>query len=682
VKFALHSTLIGAGVVALLTACGSGYGDGAWRGDVSYEPPDSGGSQVDCPLVDTTAGLTLKICNLPANTVLNVALEHPSDVGANTTTQVRGSGDTTTNLPLGALQAGDTLKLTDVWVDAPQKYLVTCSFTRLGDYATLDEDGRLHLTTNIESAVQTVLCGRTYLMAQWKKYERIPEASSLNYIQESSYLRINADTATAAWLKSDQGEVLYAGSSTNIGGIPAAYAGGRVLLPIYGQNDSKNSNDPVQLGIVATSSSYPDTQQLIVKHPGGTERSVLDLDNRLWETGALLWDGRNPREMFSLGNLEKFYFITYRVENSVNILDYWQTDGTSGGTQSGGLLASLYSQHVGVDGSRPTVTRQGDALYIRSVSGTQPKVYAIRRMNVLTGDTTELLSATTNFNFMAELGNKVLFWTGGVGSPRSDREIAVVDLADQSITTLMTMRGTGTFTLLTAPFGGEIYFTTNQFVNELWKTDGTIAGTHLVKDLRTYTNQNTQITHMAATSKFLFLAARMGSQNNVAIQGLWKSDGTEEGTQLVVEPAVLMPNAGAGRGNYVNGLYVVGERVVFGDDGRGRTLLFNHLWSSDGTAEGTVRLFPDAEVSAVHAANQCPIDCGLRTVNFGNRVGDGVYPLPGNHHLVIRAHNVLPEGGGDKRYFHYWLTDGTPEGSVPLLNESGERFQVQLDRVV
>jgi len=676
VKFTLNKALIGAGLAAVLAACGDGAGDGAWRGDVSYEPPGPGGGrQVDCPLTDTPTGLTLKICNLPANTVLHVAHARPSEIVTNTAS-VRGSGEATTNLPLGALQAGDTLQLAEIRVDAPQRYLVTCTFSSPGDYATLREDGSLQLTTNVESAAQTVLCGRTYLLAQWRKYERIPTTTPIKYVQETGYLRINVDTATGAWLKDSQGGTLHAGDSLNVGGIPFAYANGRVLLPIYESESSSTASVP-QLGVVVTNGLAADTHPLMIKQPNNTEQAIVGTNRN-----AILWNSRTPSEAFSLGNPEKFYFTTSQLENGVRTYYDWQTDGTSAGTQAGGMLATLYSQYVGVNGSRPTVTQQGDALYIQTVSSVLPNgrvaTYAIHRMDILSGETTELLSATRNFTFVAEIGNKVMFRTGGLGSPPSDRELSVIDLADKSITTLVTRSGRGTFTFRATLFNGEVYFTMTGSLHELWKTDGTLAGTQLVKDFKQETGYATPAIHrMTATSKLMFLSVLMNRGNGVTTQGLWKSDGTTEGTQLVDDPSTLMPNPNTGNNTSLGNLYAVGDRVVFRDDGKGG-IRVSHLWSSDGTAEGTVRLFPDAEVSAVHAANQCPIDCRLSASVIGTPV-DGIMPLPGNHHLLIRAYNKLPESDGDTRYVHYWLTDGTPEGSVPLLNESGERFQLQLD---
>ena len=114
---------------------------------------------------------------------------------------------------------------------------------------------------------------------------------------------------------------------------------------------------------------------------------------------------------------------------------------------------------------------------------------------------------------------------------------------------------------------------------ELWRSDGTIAGTRMVKDIRpgpggSYSDSSypNELTDVHGT---LFFAANDGAHR----RELWRSDGTRSGTRMVRD---IKPGA---RDSYPNDLTAVHRHVYFAaDDGRhGRY----ELWRSDGTRAGT-----------------------------------------------------------------------------------------------
>jgi ELWxxDGT repeat protein len=104
----------------------------------------------------------------------------------------------------------------------------------------------------------------------------------------------------------------------------------------------------------------------------------------------------------------------------------------------------------------------------------------------------------------------------------------------------------------------------------LWKSDGTEAGTVMVKD--TYGNSFCYPFSLTNFNGALFFSA----SNSATGDGLWKSDGTEAGT-------VVVKNIYAGQGNFVN---VNGTLYFQGSDGTHAH--GNELWKSDGTEAGTV----------------------------------------------------------------------------------------------
>ena len=104
-------------------------------------------------------------------------------------------------------------------------------------------------------------------------------------------------------------------------------------------------------------------------------------------------------------------------------------------------------------------------------------------------------------------------------------------------------------------FNGNFFFTANSTTegNELWKSDGTVAGTSMVKDINTGLPDGiTENLSYFYSSAGLYFAATNGTQGNE----LWKSDGTDAGTTIVKDINVLAVNTGSsdpGLGLIVNG---------------------------------------------------------------------------------------------------------------------------------
>jgi ELWxxDGT repeat protein len=131
---------------------------------------------------------------------------------------------------------------------------------------------------------------------------------------------------------------------------------------------------------------------------------------------------------------------------------------------------------------------------------------------------------------------------------------------------------------------GTLFFTAFDGVNgeELWQSDGSEAGTSLVVDLfpgiqatpPNYPNSSSpsSLTNVNGTLYF--------SAVDATGRGLWKSNGTEIGTQLIKGPVQGLTVA-----PFI-GFEAVDDTLYFaGIDGDG-----DELWKSDGTALGTVQV--------------------------------------------------------------------------------------------
>jgi ELWxxDGT repeat protein len=126
--------------------------------------------------------------------------------------------------------------------------------------------------------------------------------------------------------------------------------------------------------------------------------------------------------------------------------------------------------------------------------------------------------------------------------------------------------------------GGALYFAADDGMTgrELWRTDGTVAGTARVKDLRPGpSGSNVRWLLPSGGETFVFFAEQ------AAHTSLWRSDGTEAGTLPVEHLGPLQQGARDDRLVDVNGTLFFAS--IDGDSG-------SELWRTDGTAEGTVRV--------------------------------------------------------------------------------------------
>jgi ELWxxDGT repeat protein len=128
---------------------------------------------------------------------------------------------------------------------------------------------------------------------------------------------------------------------------------------------------------------------------------------------------------------------------------------------------------------------------------------------------------------------------------------------------------------------GLLYFVGNDGLSgrELWRSDGTPEGTWMVADINPdgdgFPGDPMELPAFAALNNEIFFRADDGRG-----RALWKSDGSEAGTTLVKE---ILPSFKTWSEYGVKYAVLGGELYFAGDDGNGP-----ELWRTDGTPEGTV----------------------------------------------------------------------------------------------
>ncbi|MFY0579464.1 ELWxxDGT repeat protein [Cystobacter fuscus] len=134
-------------------------------------------------------------------------------------------------------------------------------------------------------------------------------------------------------------------------------------------------------------------------------------------------------------------------------------------------------------------------------------------------------------------------------------------------------------------FRGQLYFAANfdDGRRALWKSDGTEAGTVLVKQFPvTEAHMTPWVRELTASASLLFFQAADAEHGSE----LWVSDGTSEGTRLLKD---LTPGV---EGSSLSHLTALDSRLVFFREvyDPASSSSRSGLWTSDGTEAGTVRV--------------------------------------------------------------------------------------------
>lgn len=218
----------------------------------------------------------------------------------------------------------------------------------------------------------------------------------------------------------------------------------------------------------------------------------------------------------------------------------------------------------------------------------------------------------------------------------------------------------------------KLIFTANDGVHgiEWWVSDGTPGNTKLLKDIFTGSANGVFFSSFSSLENFTIF------NNKVFFTGinreddyeLWVTDGTEAGTTIVKN--ILSDFSSFNRGSFPQDYAILNNELLFScRDG---------LWKTDGTETGTVEVNPDLEPSDLVLLNNKVIFWNNNSIWVTDGTNMGTEEIKSLERPITNNSNELAFSViGNKAFFagkdtssgsELWITDGTSIGTKLVLD--------------
>ena len=343
-----------------------------------------------------------------------------------------------------------------------------------------------------------------------------------------------------------------------------------------------------------------------------------------------------------------FYF---QGDDSVNGRELWRSNGTLLGTEF--FASAPDSDYVGTPGgasigaSPGAFSVLGDKLLYRGIISSVDGSNQISRYLAFDSlnQTVTTLSTSTVSSYYANnvgiLNNETYFYDSS--APTFETILYKTD-ATNTATAVKTFNTIFAEMTDFTELNGELYFVFDR--RELWKTDGTNAGTVQLRAFSGLIGTNNANfpgdNGVIAFNNMLYFVADDGING----RELWVSDGTPSGTQLLLDL-----DGTAASSNPVE-FHIMNGRLLFFSSEAGAST--DGIWVSDGTALGTTRISTTLVNSDIAYYN-------------GNSTGRAAY--------VASLGLLFFTGNDGVNGNELWKTDGTALGTSMVKNISSTNSQ-------
>jgi ELWxxDGT repeat protein len=444
-------------------------------------------------------------------------------------------------------------------------------------------------------------------------------------------------------------------------------AGTFLLKNLYpgGSSDPRNFsaiNNKVVFGAVAPTAGY---ELYVTKGTASSTKLLKDIfkvPNTLSSYPAMLTTFNN-----------RAYFFASTGDNSNKL---YKTNGKAPGTEL------VYDFGTGTKTDYGNMVVFKNKLYFTAASSTTNDIQQLWKSDGTTLGTELVYSAFTGMGSytvsdLTVIANNLFFGADdGVHGKelwKSDGTTAGTSLVKDIYP------GENSFPLNLFAHNGICYFTAqdNLHGRELWRSDGTEAGTYMVKEIQPGSGYCSCISDFIASPadpNFFYFAARTTDNGSE----LYKSDGTDAGTVLIKDI-----NPGSADSD-PNDLTVFNGKVFFfasdSQDG-------NSLWKTDGTASGT-KLVKDVYTigSSGYLSELTLFNGALYFAEQNNDASFSIWKTDGTAAGTVPAIDFTSKFlidhlyvGGNLLFFNAWApetgyelyqNDGTQEGTVLVDDEN------------
>lgn len=373
-----------------------------------------------------------------------------------------------------------------------------------------------------------------------------------------------------------------------------------------------------------------------------------------------------------------YWFSAYTADHGTEI---WVSDGTPYYTE---LFADLIP---GTDSSQPgSFTILGDYLYFVANSGEDTERGVLWRTDG-TVDGTEIWfnprsdTGSANARNLYVLDDRLVFTAYGDddnGTYVTDAIYATdgTEVGTGFVIDINPVNNEGAGFQDFAEFNGKLLFHASdgndtdtdatQHSYSLFITDGTAAGTQLVKDINPTENDSSEarIERITVLGDIAIFEARDGTNG----QEIWRTDGTDAGTYMLKD---ITEGDGS---SSISAIVEWDGTVYFGVEDSG-------LWKTDGTAEGTVLVKSFDDITSIDAVDKGLLFFAETGDDVGIWLSDGTsegtelnYPSNSLRYVYSSIGRVAFFTDNAEGDYYYYMTDGTYEGTDVIRSEDGLRF--------